>query len=98
MFLTEQTYAGKIVALMCAEADPLSCHRFSMIVPALKNNFHVRHILKDKSVLENEELEKLLLKKFRKKLPEVSLFDFSEEERLQEAYALMNKRIGYRLG
>lgn len=36
------------IALMCAEADPLQCHRFHMISKYLAvNGFEVRHILKD---------------------------------------------------
>jgi uncharacterized protein (DUF488 family) len=97
-FLKNQSSQGKTIALMCAEADPLNCHRFSMIVPALKKEFQILHVLKDKTVLENEELENKLLKKFRKQLPAISLFDLDETERLQQAYLLMNKRIGYRLG
>jgi uncharacterized protein (DUF488 family) len=98
-FLREETKNGHNLALMCAEADPLSCHRFSMISVALKNDFHIRHILKDGSLIENAELEKLLLKKFKRKLPKVSLFEqFDLSERLEQAYRLMNDRIGYKIG
>lgn len=96
-FLKEETARGFIPALMCAEADPLDCHRFSMICVALRDDFHILHILKDKTVIENEELEKLLLKKMKKKLPAPTLFDNAEAP-LQMAFRLMNDRIGYRLG
>jgi uncharacterized protein (DUF488 family) len=98
-FLKGEVALGFIPALMCAEADPLECHRFSMISVALKNDFRVRHILKDKSVVENEDLEKALLKKFRKKLAAPSLFEETNgNEQLEIAFRLMNDRIGYRLG
>lgn len=97
-FLKEEVNRGSIPALMCAEADPLDCHRFSMVSVALKNDFRVRHILKDKSILENEELEKLMLKKFRRKLPSPGLFVNDEEKTLEIAYRLMNDKIGYRIG
>jgi uncharacterized protein (DUF488 family) len=98
-FLKGEIALGFIPALMCAEADPLECHRFSMISVALKNDFRVRHILKDKSVVENEDLEKALLKKFRKKLTASSLFEETNgNEQLEIAFRLMNDRIGYRLG
>lgn len=96
-FLKEETARGFIPALMCAEADPLDCHRFSMICVALRDDFHILHILKDKTVIENEELEKLLLKKMKKKLPAPTLFDNAEAP-LKMAFRLMNDRIGYRLG
>jgi uncharacterized protein (DUF488 family) len=98
-FLEEETKNNHVLALMCAEADPLSCHRFSMISVALKNDFEIFHILKDGSLMENEELEKLMLKKFKRKLPPVSLFEqFDISERIKQAYRLMNDRIGYKLG
>lgn len=98
-FLETETKNGHTLALMCAEADPLSCHRFSMISVALKNKFRVLHILKDNSLMENEGLEKMLLKKFKRKLPPPSLFEQSDRsERLEQAFRLMNDKIGYRLG
>lgn len=46
------------IALMCAEADPLECHRFGMITPALKEaGIDIQHILKDSSLIDNETLE-----------------------------------------
>src|SRR5688572_11650937 len=58
--------AGYTIALMCSEADPLRCHRFSMIAVAL-TAFQVRHILKDKSSLTQDELELILLKSYTRK-------------------------------
>jgi len=98
-FLRQKAEERTSTVLMCAEADPLSCHRFAMISVALKKDFRVAHILKDKTLLENEMLEEELLKKFAKKLPKLSLFDFIDhDERLQAAYRLLNNQIGYRLG
>jgi len=59
---------GFKIGLMCSEGEPFDCHRFSMISPALeKDGFEVKHILKDKTVKSNAELEKQLLKKYDKK-------------------------------
>ncbi len=87
---------GFIPALLCAEADPMVFHRFSMISVALKNDFQVLHILKDKRIVENAALEKMVLKKFRQKNSSPTLFE--EELQLKTAYRLMNDRIGYKLG
>ncbi len=95
-FLKHEVDLGFIPALICAEADPLVCHRFSMISVALRNDFNVLHILKDKRIMENAEMEKMLIKKFQKKLPSPTLFE--EEAPLKIAYRLMNDRIGYKLG
>ncbi len=89
---------GTTIALMCAESNPLDCHRFSMISFQLaKEGFEVRHILKDKKYMTNEELEKELLKKYKNKLPIPDLFnpDINAEDQLKEAYRLVNKEIAF---
>jgi uncharacterized protein (DUF488 family) len=88
---------GFRIALMCAEADPLSCHRFAMISGALEESgFDVQHILKDKSLVSNPALEKQMLDRLSKKLKGIPLFggDFSASH-LRAAYRLMNKTVGY---
>lgn len=90
---------GYRIALMCAEADPLECHRFSMVtVHFAKVGYHVWHILKDKSLLSQQQLEDLLLEKYQKKLPQPSLFepDIDEDDRLRAAYRLCNDEIGWK--
>lgn len=89
---------GFRIALMCSESEPLDCHRFSMISVGLeKDGFDVSHILKDKSVKTNLELEKELLKKYEKKIPQSNLFEpeISIEVQLKEAFRLKNKEIGF---
>lgn len=89
---------GHRIALMCSEAEPIDCHRFAMIAAHLTNmGYTVLHILKDKSILTNEALEKALLEKYRKKLPLPSLFEpsISEKDQLDMAYRLRNKDIGW---
>ncbi|MEI9919515.1 MAG: DUF488 domain-containing protein [Bacteroidota bacterium] len=88
---------GFTIALMCAEADPLDCHRFSLISFALKDEFDIVHILKDKSSVTQQELEQELLKKYKKKLLTSDLFQSAHtyDERLRAAYKLQNEEIGY---
>ncbi|MBD0294601.1 MAG: DUF488 domain-containing protein [Flavisolibacter sp.] len=89
---------GATIALMCSEGDPFDCHRFSMISPALeKDGMEVKHILKDKSITSNAELEKQLLKKYEKKLPKPDMFnpDITVEDQLKVAYRLRNKDIAF---
>jgi len=76
----------------------LDCHRFSMVSIGLENDgFEVKHILKDKSVKTNLELEKELLKKYAKKIPQSNLFEpeITFEMQLKEALRLKNKEIGF---
>lgn len=88
---------GFTIALMCAEADPLECHRFSLISVALKDKFEVYHILKDNSVITNLDLEQELLKKYKKKLLTSDLFQSAHtyQERILAAYKLQNEEIGW---
>jgi len=87
---------GYSIALMCSEAEPLRCHRFIMISPALKD-FKVRHILKDKSSLSQEDLELQLLKQFSKELSQTSAFgsNAGTSQKLAAAYKMMNNIVGY---
>lgn len=89
---------GFTMALMCSEGEPFDCHRFSMISIALeKDGFNVKHILKDKTVKSNAELETQLLRKYDKKIPKPDIFqpNISTDDQLKAAYRLRNKEIGY---
>ncbi len=88
---------GYNISLMCSEADPFDCHRFSMVSYYLvRNGFNVDHILKDKTVISNNDLEKRLLKKYDKKIPKTSLFEtYSEIDQLNLAYRLRNMDVAY---
>ncbi len=86
------------IALMCSEAEPLDCHRFSMIsVGLIEAGFTVKHIIKDKSIKENTELEAELLKKYAKKLPQPTIFEpnVTAELQLKTAYRFRNQSIGW---
>jgi len=91
---------GFTIALMCAEAEPLECHRFSLISVALKDEFEIIHILKDKTSITQHDLEQELLKKYKKKLLTSDLFQSAHtyDERLKAAYKLQNEDIGYSAG
>jgi hypothetical protein len=82
---------GYTIAMMCSESEPFNCHRFSMISYYLvRNNFEVQHILKDKTSISNEDLEKRNLKKYVKQIPQTTLFEvFSWEDQLNLAYHAM---------
>lgn len=88
---------GFTIALMCSESDPFNCHRFLMISVALeKYGFNVLHILKDKTIKTNEQLEEQLLKKYSNKIPKSDLFTtITLDEQLQAAYRLHNKEISF---
>ena len=83
---------------MCSESEPFDCHRFAMISVALcKEGIEVKHIMKDKSIKSNYELEQQLLEKYSNKISQSDLFNpnITREQQLEQAYKLRNKDIGY---
>ena len=88
---------GYNLSLMCSEAEPFDCHRFSMISYYLaRNGFNVNHILKDKTYISNEMLEKRLLKKYEKQIPQNSIFEkITGIQQINLAYRLRNKEVAY---
>ncbi len=86
-------------ALMCSESEPLECHRFSMVSVFLAQaGFEILHILKDKTFLTQAEMELELLEKYKKKLPQPSLFEpeIDAAAQLKFAYKLVNQEIGWK--
>ncbi|NVO14992.1 MAG: DUF488 domain-containing protein [Rhodoplanes sp.] len=50
------------IALMCAERDPLTCHRCLLVGRALaERGVHVRHVLDDGALVPQSEIEETLL-------------------------------------
>jgi len=89
---------GQIIAIMCSESEPLDCHRFSMVSVGLaEDGLEVKHILKDRSLKTNVELERDLLEKYKKKISQRDLFNngITREMQLKEAYRLKNQEIGF---
>jgi uncharacterized protein (DUF488 family) len=89
---------GFVISLMCSESEPFDCHRFSMVSIALdKDGFDVKHIMKDKTLKTNADLENQLLKKYDKKLPKPDIFNpnVTLDDQLKEAYRLRNKEIAF---
>lgn len=95
---------GYQIALMCSEADPLECHRFSMVSRYFHDRgINVKHILKDGSLASHSSLEKEMINQYlharKYHLPEIDrLFGtYTEEEQRKDAYRMKNKEIGYKL-
>jgi hypothetical protein len=84
--------------LMCSEKDPLNCHRFSMISYQLvKEGFSISHILANGSIISNEILEKEMLIKYQKKIPQSDLFNqVTLQEQVEAAYRLCGQDVAYR--
>ena len=90
---------GYTIALMCSEANPFDCHRFSLIsYQLIKEGGQVCHILKNGDLKENEKLEEELINKYNKKLPQTDLFEtVTRVEQIERAYRLRGKDIAFSL-
>ncbi len=84
--------------LMCAETDPLTCHRSILLSKGIQDEgIAIKHILKDKSLETHAELEERLIQMYFPSNNQLSLFDthHSQAELLEQSYVLQNKNIGY---
>lgn len=89
---------GFTIGLVCSEAEPLDCHRFSMVCPALiSDGFQVSHILKDGSMMTNAELESEMIKQLEPKLPQPDIFtpEVTDEMRLKAAYKIISAQVAF---
>jgi uncharacterized protein (DUF488 family) len=88
---------GFSIALMCSESDPLECHRFGMISPALAGaGLDVKHIMKDGAVNSQLQMEQLLLKKYAQKIHLQDIFVGDDAfAQLKVAYKILNREIGF---
>lgn len=81
------------LAMMCAEKDPLECHRTILVARTLaERGGDVRHILEDGSIEPHDHALDRLLKQF--KLDEPDLFR-TREDSIADAYRLQAARIAY---
>jgi len=83
------------IALMCAEKDPLTCHRMLLICQNLRgDDIVIRHILEDGALEDNRDTEKRLMKLL--KIDPTDLFS-TEADQIQRAYDLQGEKVAYTL-
>ena len=92
---------GYRFTLMCAEKDPINCHRAIMVARGFsKAGNDVAHIRVDstgRDYLETQqELERRLMLKHGDNPDQMSLFE-TMDERIERAYRKQNEAIGYRM-
>jgi len=86
-------WTGQRVSLLCAEKDPLNCHRMILVCRALRERaLDIRHIRDDGTFESHDAAESRLLALCR--LPERDLFR-SRDELIAEAYDRQAARIAY---
>jgi uncharacterized protein (DUF488 family) len=86
------------VALVCAEADPLACHRTILVCPelrVLRPDIKIIHILGDGSLESHEQAEQRLIR-LHKLQPELFGELNSTGGIIVRAYCLQAERIAYK--
>ncbi len=89
---------GYNFVLMCAEKDPIKCHRSIMLGKGFSNSsFEVKHIISKNELESQKELEQRLLEMYHQDRFQLTLFgeDRSESDLLADAYMKQNLAIGY---
>jgi len=89
----ERGMATHRLALLCAEKEPLNCHRFALVSRELaKRGVAVLHILEDGRAEPHEKTVARMLQALH--LPEVDLFR-SHDEIVATAYQMHGDKIAY---
>jgi uncharacterized protein (DUF488 family) len=83
------------VAIMCAEKEPLDCHRTVLVTRHLVARGHeVHHILADGTIETHADALRRLANDLKLRADELHLF-CSQEDLFTEAYRLQEQRIAY---
>ena len=94
---------GYKIILLGAMQDPIRCHRSILVGRELvKNDFDVKHILDDYSIVTQDDIEEMLLNKYFSNRNQITIEDLTgnslnNEEMINEGYKLANRDIGYRI-
>lgn len=80
------------VSLLCAEKDPLTCHRTILICRELRAEADIRHILADGDIETQARLEARLLQTYTSN--QMDLFE-TEADQMRRAYDAQAKKIAY---
>jgi hypothetical protein len=84
------------VAMMCAEKDPLTCHRSVLVCRHLRQQVEpILHIREDGSIEPQVDVENRLMQQFDLDGPNLFL---TREELLEQAYHRQEEKIGYVAG
>lgn len=91
---------GYTFALMCAEKNPIDCHRTVLVARTFfEKGYKVVHLCPEGKTILQEEINLQLLDCFFPLRAQINFFEnqVSEEEMLDQAYRMQNKKIGYKM-
>ena len=78
---------------MCAEKDPIACHRTILICRNLRSvDIQILHLLGDGTVEDHKVTERRLMKLYNLDQPSLYL---TKAQSLEEAYNLQGEKIAY---
>lgn len=84
--------------LMCAEKDPINCHRAIMVAKGMNDlGFNIKHIMADNSIQSQTDIEERLLNIYFPNREKLSLFEQkTDKDYIAAAYLKQNAKIGYK--
>lgn len=82
------------IALMCAEKDPVTCHRMVLVCPHLKATCEIAHILDPGKLETNEQAEGRLIELVGLSSPD--MFQ-TANDLVAQAYEIQGSRIAFRI-
>lgn len=87
---------GYTIAFMCAEKDPINCHRSTLVARNfVRRGYDIQHILHDGTLETHVHMEQRMKEHYNKEDDQIHLFEqkLGERESLDRAYALCSKAI-----
>ncbi|MEN6595228.1 MAG: DUF488 domain-containing protein [Clostridiaceae bacterium] len=98
--LVKAMEANYSFVLMCAEKDPVNCHRAILVARAFyEQGYIVKHIMSNGSIITQHDIEIRLLEHYFPNRAQLSLIEkpMTDQELIVEAYRKRNADIGYAL-
>jgi uncharacterized protein (DUF488 family) len=90
--VTRLAREGQRIALCCAEADPLDCHRAVLVARRMRGATAISHVLRDGTLESTEGFEARLV---RRAGLAGELFG-SAQERVEQAYEIVGRELAWR--
>jgi len=92
---------GYRIAFLCAENEPIKCHRTILVARTFHElGYNVIHLKPNNISLKHRDIENHLLDMYYPQRYQIDLFSTeikTDEEYLKDAYKIQNKKIGYKL-
>jgi uncharacterized protein (DUF488 family) len=84
------------IAIMCAEKEPLDCHRTILVARHLRSHgLRIQHILADGSIEEHTDTERRLVRRMDV-APNLFEPELTEADLIEQAYDARGRQIAYR--